>query len=158
MLHKKADFADVDGADSRLLIAEKDIVCYKFLERMEHTDYDESLTTRILRWIGIKPERKSTYSYVTPYQCTDVVIGETYTSHLVLEYGCVEIGLHSFANEKDALSKSKKIVQRLPIVIVRCIIPKGSEYCVGTFDVFVSYASSALTYLEIVETITNKKD
>lgn len=83
---------------------------------------------------------------VTPYRKYPIEIGKTYTSDLVCnEYNEVEIGLHSFINKQDAFDD---VIQNG--FVVKCIIPKGSKYYEGTFDISESYASDCITYIEIV--------
>lgn len=90
-------------------------------------------------------------TFRTIYQHSTVVLGETYTSNLILvkdyderyydlEY--VEIGLHSY---KDMPRRSTYYK------LIKCIIPKGAEYYVGKFDGDDSYASTELKYLEVID-------
>ena len=94
-------------------------------------------------------------SYITPYQKFRVNIGENYTSDLILEEcdddgeKIVNVGIHSFvtlASAKDDVDHNYD-----SNIFVKCIIPKGSSYCVGTFIDDPSYASNSLTYVEIVD-------
>jgi hypothetical protein len=117
-----------------LYTAKKDKVVYKYIEK---------------RFGG----------YVTPYQGFPIKIGHKYTSDLKVEkdyYNIVEIGLHSFKNKKDAIEVANKYYEHY---IVKCIIPKGSKYYVGTFDIgsglyghkyMTSYASNEIIYVELV--------
>jgi len=41
--------------------------------------------------------------------------------------------------------------RREEIKYIKCVIPKGSTYYVGTFDYWKSYASDKLTYVEIID-------
>ena len=83
--------------------------------------------------------------YTTVYQNFTVKIGETYTSSLEKKGAIVDVGLHSYANIRDTL---RSILG--DEVIARCIIPKGASYYKGTFNGGTSYASNALTYVELV--------
>lgn len=94
---------------------------------------------------------------VTPYRNFKIEIGNTYTSKLIksLEinenddryHSSVGKGIHSFAlisgahADKDTESD----------IIVKCIIPEGSQYYVGHFSNQEALASDTLTYLEIVD-------
>ncbi len=89
--------------------------------------------------------------YVTPYYYADVEMGMTYESELKREYNDdnrrvefarIEMGLHSFQQLQVGFDDTR--------IKAKCIIPKGSEYYVGTFDGCVSYASNKLKYVEII--------
>lgn len=86
--------------------------------------------------------------YVTPYQNSPVMIGKTYKSNLFKEdkFDFVNIGLHSFKNLEDA----KVGLSMNYSVLVKCIIPKGSDYYEGIFNYKKSYASDTLTYVELI--------
>lgn len=113
---------------TRKLTAKKDIVCYK--------------------WLAI-----DMYDYLkTPYQHQTVIIGETYKSELILPKNFfhrrnVNIGIHSFKNRQDAI----RDVHFHSNCIVKCVIPKGSKYCIGKFGVDISYASDTLQYVAIID-------
>lgn len=81
--------------------------------------------------------------YVTPYQHAIIEIGETYYSELVREKNEVNIGLHSFVARISAIEDGNGLV-------VKCVIPKGSEYYLGKFNGVDSFASNSLKYLEII--------
>lgn len=80
---------------------------------------------------------------VTPYRRMPIEIGETYHSQLERNDGEVEVGLHSFASAEDAKNDGGGIV-------VKCVIPKGSKYYIGTYHDNVSYASDTLKYVEVI--------
>jgi hypothetical protein len=85
---------------------------------------------------------------LTPYQDTEIKIGETYKSKLI-RYGLlIEDGIHSIKNLEDANHFAISVKNR---IVAKCIIPKGSEYYVGEYDDgYVSYASDTLKYVEIL--------
>ena len=63
--------------------------------------------------------------------------------------GSVRKGFHSLASFRDALNASRK--DKLDsTVVVRCTIPKGSEYYVGNWEVYKGYASNIIRIDEIV--------
>lgn len=117
---------------NRIRTAKKDIVCYKFLRR--------------------KGEQ-----LITPYQYTFVEIGETYDSKLRKDFqGDIEEGLHSFKRLKAVDSFVEDNYYKTlysSIVIVKCIIPKGSTYYKGRYASSTCYASDTLKYVEIFKTI-----
>lgn len=110
-------------------IATKDIVCYKGV---------------IETYEGL----------MTPYQIFKVEIGKTYFSEISKYSNEIEVALHSFINYKEIV-KWKKTEMHLggmenELKLVKCIIPKGATYYVGTFNFYDSYASSELKYVELV--------
>lgn len=100
---------------------------------------DESLTSLIVD--GVEITKKG---YVTPYRYFPVEIGKTYHSELIREDNEVNIGLHSYKFMEDARLDTEGYI------IVKCIIPKGSEYYEGVFWDEISYASNCLQYVEII--------
>jgi hypothetical protein len=92
-------------------------------------------------------------NYLTCYMGSPVEIGKTYFSKLVINnedatfiVECEE-GLHSFKTLKGLKKTAKHIYLPLP---VKCIIPKGAHYYKGYFNGKSSYASDALTYIELI--------
>ena len=85
--------------------------------------------------------------YSTAYKIFPIKIGEIYHSELkrYMEngYDIVEEGLHSFKSIIGAKRQEKDIV-------AECIIPKGSQYYIGTFNDRYSYASNSLKYIKII--------
>ena len=79
----------------------------------------------------------------TPYRNFLVEIGETYDSELIKKDEYVYEGLHSFKNSNDAKIYNSGIY-------VECIIPKGSKYYEGKFNINDAYASDKLTYVKII--------
>ena len=101
-------------------------------------------------------------TFQTTYQHFTVEIGKSYHSTLKVEsspfspylpvLNLCDIGLHSF----KSLSSVKKDVQIISpagfeIVLVECIIPKGSAYYIGKFGHYISYASDSLKYIKIIK-------
>ena len=112
-------------------IADKDIVCYKLVER-----------TKIK---GI---------YKSKYQEFEYVIRQLYTNYFDIKYidmlikrrysrFAIEEGMfHSYVNYLSAITV-------LPNrVALKCIIPKGAYYFEGYFGNYPSYASSQIKILE----------
>ncbi len=112
-------------------IADKDIVCYKLVER-----------TKIK---GI---------YKSKYQEFEYVIRQLYTNYFDIKYidmlikrrysrSAIEEGMfHSYTNYLLAIT----ILPNL--VVLKCIIPKGAYYFEGYFGNYPSYASSQIKILE----------
>jgi hypothetical protein len=93
--------------------------------------------------------------YVTTFKHMPINIGDTYISDLQkheekfarrIEYQ-IEKGLHSLETFKDILG----LQGHLGGFICKCIIPKGAHYYKGKFNVYNSYASDKLTYVEIIK-------
>lgn len=86
--------------------------------------------------------------YHTPYIKTIIELGKKYTSELYLyEFlNLVEKGLHSFV-QKPNIKEGQ--------YLVKCIIPKGSKYYKGIFEIdsysFDSIASDKLKYIKIIK-------
>lgn len=81
---------------------------------------------------------------VTPYRHFPIEIGETYDSELIKsDDDYIHEGLHSYKNSDDAKIYNSGIY-------VECIIPKGSKYYEGKFNINDAYASDKLTYVKII--------
>ncbi len=124
----------LDISNSReKLIADKDITCYKVLVAKK---YLFGLITK----------------YRTPYYIAKVKLGRTYKSEISIIDECgsilIEKALHSFKFKSQA---EKEASEHMPTwKIVECTIPKGSEYYIGEFDYYCSYASNKLKYGKII--------
>ena len=97
-------------------IADKDIVCYKVICKVGN-------------------------DYLTIYQRTPIELGKTYTDNELIHMGkgndVYYIGqgvYHTFKKYKDAVVFLREHFLFTNRVIVRCVIPKGTEYYEGTFD------------------------
>ncbi len=103
--------------------------------------------------------KSMTGDILTPYQSFKVEEGKLYTSSLCRKtepLDMIDIGLHSFRTKRDALADVKSAMRNVGITakayyIVKCIIPKGSSYYVGTTFNVRSYASDAIKYGKLVE-------
>lgn len=124
--------------NDKKIVAKSDITCYKVVK-----DWDDML--------------------VTYFQCSQIEIGKTYDSYLKLEM-CfdrggydfeVNYGIHSFTNLREVKKfvnlKSQRRKQ-IKIVVVKCVIPKGSSYYRGIFSSnrydYKSIASNSIKYCE----------
>lgn len=116
-------------------VADRDIVCYKVVEKRSRSTH-----------------------YRTYYRGKKIEIGKTYNSSLkkytdVWGRTVVEKGLHSFKTKTDVFDLYKKTRKSsTPMFVVKCIIPKRALYYAGTFGKSRSYASNKLIYKEIVYT------
>jgi hypothetical protein len=84
---------------------------------------------------------------LTPFQDVEIEIGEIYKSKLIKYDSLIEDGIHSFKNLKDTNYFAIEVKNRF---VAKCIIPKGSEYYIGNFNGYVSYASDTLKYVEVL--------
>lgn len=120
------------GKVAEVLIAEKDIKCYKVCLRTGSS------------------------TYRSPYQNAPIQLGVKYSSKLnVIElypdgYG-VERGLHTFISSSGVIAFARNSYSRPP-VILRAVIPKGSCYYKGRFGSYGSYCSDTIIYTEVFET------
>ena len=88
---------------------------------------------------------------VTPYRDFPIEIGKTYDSELIKKDEYVHESLHSYKNLDDAKNDYTGIY-------VECIIPKGSKYYEGIFDINDdAYASDKLTYVKILGNCSRNK-
>lgn len=103
---------------------------------------------------------KSGIDYYTYYRNAKVEIPSQVFSKIEKYPSCVtffkidiERALHSFAKEKAC--RQTAAYRDKNVVIVKCIIPKGSIYYVGEFAHYKSYASDKLNYVEIISGFLN---
>ena len=95
---------------------------------------------------------------VTSFIHTTVEIGKTYQSAINKKGHNVFEALHSYKEEETARIKAKQFGE----ILVKCIIPKGSNYYVG-YDAYAlpfsnpAYASDKLKYVEIIKNYTPKE-
>lgn len=121
-------------------IAEKDIVCYKFYRR-----YNEIL---ISPYQGFRaPEIGIT---------TNANLGKSYrpeNDNLYIynyyDFKRVDEGFHSFKTLEEVKHKVNGYSNNLDLVIFKCIIPRGSSYYEGRFDIYKSYCSNSIKLIEI---------
>ena len=115
-------------------IADKDIVCYKFVKR-----------TKIK---GI---------YKSSFQGFEYVIRQLYTNNIKIEFSHKLIKdkvLFGYSIEEGMFHSYERylypvILSPLPCgALLKCIIPKGAYYYEGYFDDSPSYASSQIKILE----------
>lgn len=106
----------------RAKIATEDIPCYKILDKI------------------------SKGFYLTPYQRQGIVLGRTYTSALDSpgKWDSVEQGLHAFLTLQQAV---ELCMDRRNRAIVKCIIPKGARYYIGTYQ--PSHGKTAIAASEL---------
>lgn len=114
-------------------IAERNITCYKFVEKFNHSN-----------------------DLTTPYKHAVVEIGKTYTSEINQSGLSINKALHSYKNKSNAVKDAKYFSDNdyRKTLVVKCRIPKGSVYYQGYFDGDLkapSYASNCIEYLEIIE-------
>lgn len=118
---------------SNVKLANNDIICYKVAY------YDERNKLR-------------TYARNSIFK-----LGKTYTSSLhritTLNYDYITVELHSFKNNGEAIDVMKALSNHFKkqYVVIKCIIPKGSLYYIGSSDeTEKEFASNKLTYVEVL--------
>lgn len=127
-------------------IATKDIVCYKIVGRYQARIYKKSA--------------KKKQQFESMYQGFRYHLNEEYKATFSYRYGFKDVnqGIHSY--RKDSIMKQvsgyvpnlSKEVTLGHSVILKCIIPEGSQYYHGESGDFVS------NKLKTVKAITNLKD
>ena len=109
----------------------EDIICYKVVEKINNR-------------------------FVSPFMNTEVIIGATYTSRIVIEstksiYGedvdVVLEALHSCLDFSSALGIYSYLSDDFNLCIIKCKIPVGSIYHISDNHI----ASNRLQYLEIIK-------
>lgn len=125
------------NGDSKIVVAEEDIVCYKILSKASET-------------------------YATsPYFGFEYIVGATYkiNKKLKIRFGdnyegddskFVEEGFHSFERFESAMAFLNIRRQFLPLgyYVYKCIIPKGTRMIFGEFSNFSSIVSEAIKIIE----------
>lgn len=106
--------------------AEETIVCYKVLRSKVMPDGK----TVLLSWFR-------DFSYE---------LGKTYTEDNFVSHALfgVEVGFHSYAEEKSAKADSSIYNWGSHDVIVRCEIPKGTPYFTGRYSIWKAYCSKSI--------------
>lgn len=121
-------------------IAEEDIICYKFYLKYNYgvlfSPYQGSRAPEI----GV---------------ITDTELGEPYKPEETFNqdfYGFnrVDKGFHSFKTLEGVKHEANRLEEYYNLVIVKCIIPKGSLYYSGTFKKYYkSYCSNSIKLVEV---------
>lgn len=96
-------------------------------------------------------------TFVTLFRQALVELRQTYDSTLSCPiplsdglYGITE-GLHSFRRKENAFAYTKKLsFLSIKLIILECVIPKGSKYYKGMFSKYSCYASNQLKYIKYV--------
>ena len=122
-------------------IAEKDIVCYKFYRRYNEiliSPYQEVAAPEI----GVVTNTELGKSYEQP---------EEYSIFNPDFYGFnrVDKGFHSFKTLVGVKHEANRFERYYNLVIVKCIIPKGSLYYSGKFKKYKSYCSNSIKLVEV---------
>ncbi len=132
--------------DSTPKIAEKDIVCYKVLARR-----DDKLVTPFFKYV-MEPNHR--YESQEPFEIGWVtkttlrlLLSPRFRNTPVVEGGC----FHTFKHRIDAKWLGRVMTKTPNFVILKCIIPKGTEYFEGDSEDMTCYASKVLQTLEPVK-------
>lgn len=83
--------------------------------------------------------------YLTSIRKANIEIGNSYESKIEFKDGDIEKALHSYVNIANCEYHRDR-----GEIKVKCIIPKGSIYYIGTYGICDSYASNQLKYIEII--------
>lgn len=89
----------------------------------------------------------------TPFWRAKVVFNEVITSDIKKTNNRISMAIHSCIILQECLNEGCLfgVFLDCEIVYIKCIIPKGSKYYIGTFGGRDSYASNQLIYKEIIE-------
>lgn len=122
----------------KIKIAKKDLVCYKMF-------YFKNYNTKDIK-DGITGVVRTYYKY----KFNEINNTELDSLNNVKRYGIVNYGFHSYNYKKDILSDEKNWAWH---IIVKCIIPKGSEYYNGYNP---EYDSDRYKRIEVKQRVSNK--
>lgn len=126
-------------------IADKDIICYKLVVKKANGIYNSLY-------------RKFEYTIRRNYKIPETekcILKENRFGVKILEEGV----FHSFAREVDAFIDYQEQANILishyhfPMIlsIIKCVIPKGAIYYIGSTNNMLSYASSQIKILEEID-------
>ena len=120
--------------------AQEDIECYKVLRRRDNV---------LISYYHPKFTWEKSITYTTLLQTFNSVFRE---------YQCnVEQGFHSYMYQKDAETFINEVCGDGTLVLVKCIIPKGSQYFVGdSTDWRPGYASDKIIFTSIIKEYKHK--
>ena len=119
-------------------IADKDIICYKIVEKTKikgiYTSYFQEFEYII----------RQLYTNNLDIKFVDRIIKKLCPSYPYYGVYAIEEGMfHSYVSSLHA-----KINRGPSEFIVKCIIPKGAYYYTGYYNLFINYASSQIKILE----------
>lgn len=124
------------------IIADHDIVCYKVLNYNFGGDNSKPFFESIYQYMRIQLGKR-----YNNRQSADVVVDHEDDDDI--EYSVNGGFYHSFEYLTDAIEEMYESCNAA--VVVKCIIPKGTEYYYGTFCVADSYASRSIIYTDVIE-------
>ena len=126
-------------SELRPKIADKDIVCYKFVERTKIKGVYKS------KYQGFEYVIRQLYTNNLDIRFVNKIIKNLSPAYTSLCIYVIEEGMfHSYVNHLYPA-----ILSPLPNwALLKCIIPKGAYYFEGYFDDSPSYASSQIKILE----------
>lgn len=129
----------VPGNEVKVLVASKDVTCYKVLDSSQRGPYRYmtyelgELKTGGLDEVGFFNDTKTRRPY---------------------EYMAVNQGFHSFKSREGARVEARDWNYDYDMAVYRAVIPAGARYISGIFVIngkeYRSYASNALMVLELV--------
>jgi adenine-specific DNA methylase len=119
---------------NKFKIAEEDITCYKAAVSINETAYRT-------------PMRQFYFELGKTYEDTEKFYAKPENDTYIIEGGV----FHSYVNLKDVprLKKIHSLLKQYPGLnhdIIKCTIPKGTEYIEGFFGTAASYGSRAIRF------------
>jgi len=139
--------------NSKLKVAEEDIVCYKVVLRQYSGVYRSEFyaylyETGVLNKHPFGDITITTLPRITTYRSAN------FNQQVIAGYEqVVERGFHSFTCKKDAYKYAGCVINRMfhgiskDVVVVKCIIPKGANYIEGTYSEYPNYVSNKIICL-----------
>ena len=119
-------------------IADKDIVCYKLVEKTKIKGIYKSYFQEFEYII------RQLYTNNLDIKFADIVVHKLCSSYPYYGAYAIEEGMfHSYTNYMPF-----ELFTSLDETILKCIIPKGAYYYEGHFNYYTSYASSQIKILE----------
>ena len=128
-------------------IAEKDIVCYKWYEKGRNNTYESPY-----QGSPIPTFKTVIHTELDTPEIFNDAEGECYMYKRILDKDLIykiHKGFHSFSTYEGVRSDITSCLS--DVIIVSCIIPKGSRYYRGVFGGKESYCSEAITIEEIIQ-------
>ena len=139
-------------------VAKRDIVCYKVLVVKDNAIMDKD-GALVINDIYVTPffkfvmepnklyEEKNKFEVGIETRLTPFIKRIKYTT--IVQSGC----FHTFKSKIDAkLFKKDLGLRNNEAVIMKCVIPEGTEYFEGTYDTFYykAYASKSLKTIQVI--------
>lgn len=134
------------GTNSEIKIAEENIVCYKVVCKLFPGVYESEFYAHLYIRGSLNKLLDDALVITQTYTTYKNSLGQIFTS----SDNVVEKGFHSFTCQEDACQYAveKYSYNDASYVVVKCMIPKGSNYIKGTYGKYPNYVSSKIICVE----------